>query len=244
MSGLSIARSGAVITVTLDRPPTNELSAEMFAAFSQLLAREAAEPSAKVLVLRGAGAAFCTGRDRATGDLAASRAEGERLVALKRAFRQSPLLTIARVHGAARGFGMGLAILSDFAVVAEDAPLAFPEMRAGLPPAAILAYVSEFALPRHAFPLVLFGETFTAAHAQTIGLIGDVVPLAELDARVDALVAKILAIPGDSARACKELFQTMLAGSFESNGRLAIDALAVASVTLMRRPSDMNTGEK
>ncbi len=227
-----------MLSVTLDRPDRgNELSAPMFETLLETLRREAAEPSAKVLMLRGNGAAFCTGRDRAAVDLAGLRAEAARIIALKRALRATPLISVARVHGAAAGFGMGLAMLCDFAVVAEDAPLSFPEMRAGLPPAAIMAYLGQYALPRHAFPLVLFGETFSPAHARDIGLINEVVAPAHLDAAVDALVEKILRVNAMSARACKELFQTMLQGSFDANCRLAVDALAVASSTLLRRPA-------
>jgi len=232
-----VARDGDVLTVTLDNPERgNEVSVAMFAALAELLRREADAPSAKVLVLRGTGEAFCTGRERSAVDLAGLREEAARIVALKRALRASPLITVARVHGAAKGFGMGLAILCDFAIVAEDAPLQFPEMRMGLPPAAIMTYLGEYALPRHAFPLVLFGEPFSARHAQEIGLVSEVVASAGLDAAVDALVARIVAIDGASARACKELFQTMQQGSFDANCRLATDALPVASATLIRRP--------
>jgi methylglutaconyl-CoA hydratase len=230
--------SDGVLTVTLDRPEHgNELSAPMFAALLEVLHQQAAAPNATVLVLRGAGPAFCTGRDRSATDLAGLRDEAARIITLKRALRAVPLITVARVHGAAAGFGVGLAMLCDFAIVADDAQLSFPEMRAGLPPAAIMAYLGEYALPRHAFPLVLFGETFSAAHARAIGLVNDVVAPSELDGAVDALVAKILRLNPASARACKELFQTMLHGSFDANCRLAIDALAVASSTLMRRPA-------
>jgi methylglutaconyl-CoA hydratase len=232
-----VARDGDVLTVTLDHPARgNEISVTMFEALAELLRREADAPSAKVLVLRGAGEAFCTGRERSAVDLAGLRAEAARIIALKRALRATPLITVARVHGAAAGFGVGLAILCDFAIVAEDAPLQFPEMRMGLPPAAIMAYLGEYVLPRHAFPLVLFGEPFTARYAHQIGLVSEVVPKAELDAAVAALVARIVAIDGASARACKELFQTMQQGSFDANCRLATDALPVASSTLIRRP--------
>ncbi len=230
-----VERAGDVLTITLDGPRGNEITPSMFETILKTLAEEALNPLAKVLLLRATGEAFCTGRERSAQSLAEMRVEAERLIALKRAFRNTPLITVARVHGAASGFGMGFAILADFAIVAQDAPLAFPEMRAGLPPAAIMAYLGEFALPRDAFPLILFGETFSASHAKAIGLVNDVVPIAELDAAVSALVDRILRIDAASARACKELFRTMLQGSFEANCRLATDALAVASATLLRR---------
>jgi len=228
--------AGDVLTVTLDYPEReNEISAAMFERLVDLLGREADVPRAKVLVLRGAGTAFCTGRERSATDLAGMQAEAKRIIALKRALRATPLITVARVHGAAAGFGMGLALLCDFAIVAETAPLQFPEMKIGLPPAAIMAYLGEFALPRHAFPLVLFGDPFTAQHAKDVGLISDVVPMAELDATVDALVKRICAIDAASARACKNSSKQCNSNRSMPNCRLAADALPLASATLIRR---------
>jgi hypothetical protein len=61
------------------------------------------------------------------------------------------LITIAEVQGDAFGFGFGLAILCDFTLVSSSAKLAFPEMRKGLPPAAIMAYLGRYALPKQVF---------------------------------------------------------------------------------------------
>jgi methylglutaconyl-CoA hydratase len=65
--------------------------------------------------------------------------------------RASALITIAEVQGDAFGFGFGLAILCDFTLVSSSAKLAFPEMRKGLPPAAIMAYLGRYALPKQVF---------------------------------------------------------------------------------------------
>jgi len=66
------------------------------------------------------------------------------------------LISIAEVQG--KAFGFGLAIVCDFALVAEQASPGFPEMRSGLAPVAILSYLGEYTFPRLAFPLVLIGE--------------------------------------------------------------------------------------
>lgn len=231
-----VERHGGLLILTLDRPEHgNELTRGMLQTILDVLAEEAATPRASALLLRATGDVFCTGRERVASDLADLRVEAARLINVKRALRRASLVTIARVQGAAKGFGMGLAILCDFAIVARHAELCFPEMRAGLPPAAIMAYLGEYALPRHVFPLVLFGEPFTPEHARAIGLISDVVDAHGLDAAVDATVARVLALPPDSARACKELFSTMSQGAFDENCRLATDALTLASATLLRK---------
>ena len=87
----------------------------------------------------------------------------------------SPLISVAEVQGDAFGFGFGLAIVCDFVyAIAESAALGFPEMKFGLAPAAIMAYLGEYALPRFAFPLVLFGDPIAPPQAQQIGLISHV----------------------------------------------------------------------
>ena len=226
-----IERAGEVLTFTLDNPAQgNEVTGAMFDAMLAALAQESERPQARVLRLRANGAAFCTGRERAGKDVVALRKEGARLIALKRALRTTPLISIAEVHGDAFGFGFGLAILCDFALVAEGAKLAFPEMRAGLAPAAIMAYLGEYTLPRNAFPLVLFGDPVAPRRALEIGLVSEVYPdRAALSAAAEALGARILALAPNAARACKELFRTMGQGSFDANCRLAVDALTVGS---------------
>lgn len=232
-----IDRAGEVLTLTLDHPERgNEITGAMFESVLGTLREEAERPRARVLRLRARGTAFCTGRERAGRDLAGIRAEAARLISLKRALRASPLVSIAEVQGDAFGFGFGLAILCDFAIVAEGAALAFPEMLAGLPPAAIMAYLGEYALPRHAFPLVLFGQPVAPPRALEIGLISQVVTgQAELSAAADELTDRILKLDPQATRACKELFQTMLQGSFDTNCRLAVDALTLASAALAKR---------
>ena len=97
------------------------------------------------------------------------------------------------MQGDAFGFGFGLAIVCDFVYVAESAALGFPEMKFGLAPAAIMAYLGEYALPRFAFPLVLFGDPIAPQQAQQIGLISHVSPASTLSSDVDAIIERILA---------------------------------------------------
>jgi enoyl-CoA hydratase/carnithine racemase len=187
------------------------------------------------LRIRAEGADFCRGRERAGETPDAIRHEVARLIEFKRAVRESPLISIAEVQCDALGFGFGLAIVCDFTVVAQTVQLGFPEMLFGLPPMAIMAYLSEYALPKHAFPMVLSGEPVTAERALTVGLINDVVPPAQLPARVDALIAKLLRLDPAAMRHCKEFFRTTLHGSFDTNARLALDGLTVASLALRTR---------
>src|SRR5579859_2945127 len=189
------------------------------------LRAQASRPTARVLCVRGRGNVFCTGRERAARDAKSMRRESQRILDFKRALRNTPLVSVAEVQGTASGFGFGLAILCDFALVAEHASLAFPEMRAGLPPAAIMAYLGEYALPRSVFPLVLFGDSIDPRRAVEVGLISRVCPQDRLTAETDALVARILQLDASAVRRCKQFFRIAQNNSFDRNCRLAVDAL-------------------
>jgi len=236
LDGLIVERTSDVLTFTLNNAEhDNEVTGPMFDAMLAELRSEAAGPRARVLRLRARGKVFCTGRERAGRDAVAIHKEAARLIELKRALRTSPLISIAEVQGDALGFGFGLAIVCDFVYVSEGASLGFPEMRFGLAPAAIMAYLGEYALPRFAFPLVLFGDPITPQQALQIGLISQVCPAARLAADADALVERILQLEPNAARSCKEFFQTAQQNSFDQNCRLAVEALTVGSMAILAK---------
>lgn len=185
-----------------------------------------------MLRVRANGTAFCTGRERAGTNAASIHAEVTRLIALKKALRATSMITIAEVQGDAHGFGMGLAILCDFTLVSSAATLAFPEMRKGLPPAAIMAYLNQYALPKTAFPLVLFGDRFTPAQALAAGLVSEVCAPEALLARAEALADRILALDAEGARHCKAFFQSAQEATLDQNFRHATEALVVDSLRL------------
>jgi enoyl-CoA hydratase/carnithine racemase len=149
--------------------------------------------------------------------------------------RVSPLISVAEVQGDAFGFGFGLAIVCDFVYVAETAALGFPEMKFGLAPAAIMAYLGEYALPRFAFPLVLFGDPIAPQQAQQIGLISQVSPAGALARDVDTVIERILRLDPAAARSCKEFFLTAQQNSFDQNCRLATEALTAGSLAVLSR---------
>jgi methylglutaconyl-CoA hydratase len=234
--GVVIERTRDVLIFTLDNAEHgNEVTGSMFDLMLAELRAEAYRPRARVLRLRAGGKVFCTGRERAGRDVATIRHESARLIELKRALRASPLISIAEVQGDAFGFGFGLAIVCDFVLVAEHAALGFPEMRSGLAPAAIMAYLGEYALPRFAFPLVLFGDPIDPQRALQIGLISQVSSADRLVSDADVIVERIRQLDPAAARRCKEFFQTAQQNSFDQNCRLAIEALTVGSMALLAK---------
>jgi methylglutaconyl-CoA hydratase len=233
-SGVEIERTGDVITFTLDNTPNgNQVTGAMFDGMLAELLKEKSKPLARVLRIRARGAVFCTGRERAATTAAAIRRESARILKFKATLRSSPLISIAEIQGDAFGFGFGLAIVCDFALVAENASLAFPEMGHGLAPAAILSYLGEYALPRFAFPLVLFGEPIGPHRALQIGLISQVCSPDHLSAEADALIERILRLDPGAVRRCKKFFLNAQQHSFDQNCRLAVDTLTEGSLAVL-----------
>ena len=229
-----IQRAPDVLTFILDNPTHgNEVTGQMFDAMLAELRSEAANPVARVLRIRARGKVFCTGRERAGRDAESVRKEVTRLIEFKHTLRTSPLISVAEVQGDAFGFGLGMAIVCDFVLVAENASLAFPEMRSGLAPCAIMAYLGEYALPRFAFPLVLFGDAISPIRALQIGLISQICAPEQLVGEANALVARILRLDPGAARQCKEFFLSAQQHSFDQNCQRAIEALTEGSLALL-----------
>ncbi|HWY07584.1 MAG TPA: enoyl-CoA hydratase/isomerase family protein [Candidatus Acidoferrales bacterium] len=233
---VEIQRTAEVLTFILNNPDHgNEVTGPMFDAMLAELRSESPQPRARVLRIRARGKVFCTGRERSARDLESVRTEVSRLIEFKRLVRTSSLISVAEVQGDAFGFGMGLAIVTDFPLVADTASLCFPEMSHGLAPAAIMSYLGEYALPRFAFPLVLFGEPFTPQQAFEIGLISMVRPAAQLSAVADKLIARILQLDPGAARRCKEFFLSAQSNSFDKNCSLAVEALTAGTMAALAR---------
>jgi methylglutaconyl-CoA hydratase len=231
-----IASSGDVLSFTLNAPSReNHVSGAMFDDMLAALRAESNRASARALRIRSTGPVFCMGRERAGRNRREILRESKRLITFKRALRESSLITIAEVQGDAFGFGFGLAIVCDFVLVAETAKLGFPEMRMGLAPSAIMAYLGEYTLPRWAFPLILFGEAIEPQRALQIGLISSVCHPGDLSSEADALVAKILRLDASATRNCKQFFLAAQQTSFAANCRAATAALTSGSLALVER---------
>jgi methylglutaconyl-CoA hydratase len=207
----------------------------MFDAMLAELRAEAKRPRARVLHVRARGNVFCTGRERGGRNEAGIRQEARRLIEVKRRLRMLPLISVAEVQGDALGFGFGFAIVCDFVLVAKTAALAFPEMRSGLAPSAIMAYLGEYTLPRFAFPLVLFGDGITPAQALQIGLISHVCAADRLKSDADALVERVLRLDAVAVRRCKEFFLNAQQHGFAENCRLAAEVLTRDSLAVLKR---------
>ena len=206
------AKHDGIATLVLNRPDRlNALNNELSAALAEALGRIAHDDSVNVVVITGAGRAFCAGGD--LGALGKSRQSGsiQEVEPLLRAgmqmvvkIRTMPQPVIAAVNGAAAGAGLNMALAADIRIAAEEATFGQTFARVGLFP----DYGGTFFLPQlvgnaKAAELFYTGDIIDAKTALTIGLVNQVVPGARLEAEVKALAHKIAHGPSLAIRAVK-----------------------------------------
>jgi enoyl-CoA hydratase/carnithine racemase len=184
-----------VLRITLNVPERrNAIGPQMVNELLWALADAHDDASVRVVVLTGAGKAFCAGGDfgQMTGaaDGPALPPKGDYadlLLALTRA--EKPI--VARVNGPAMGGGLGLVAAATFAIAAEDATLGTPEVNVGLFPMMIMAVLARLVPRRKLLEMMLLGQKVSAPEALAAGLVNRVVPAAELDLAVTALAVEL-----------------------------------------------------
>jgi cyclohexa-1,5-dienecarbonyl-CoA hydratase len=212
---LRCAEDGAVLRVTLARPPLNILTIDMMEELNAALEAAVAQPRLKVVLLAAEGKAFSAG-------VAIEDHQGDRvkpmLESFHRIFRQLQSLdcvTVAAVQGAALGGGAELATFCDVVIAADTATLGQPEIKVGVfPPIAALHYPIRVG-PHRALRLLLTGEVIGAAEAERIGLVDRVVPLDTLAEAVEAELARYTVQSALVLRLAKRAVRETLGGSFD-----------------------------
>ncbi len=220
-----------VLHLTLNRPRSyNALSEEMLGALRAALARIAEDASVRVVVIGGAGKAFCAGHDlrelRAKRDGEYYRKIFQECARLMLDIHAMAQPVIARVHGIATAGGCQLAAACDLVVATSDARFATSGIRLGLfcstPAVALARSVGE----KQAFEMLVTGEFVDAQEALRIGLVNRVAPPEALDAQVRALCDAILANPAHIVAMGKELFYRQQEMGVDAAYQLAAQTMA------------------
>jgi enoyl-CoA hydratase/carnithine racemase len=224
-------RRDGVVFLTLNRPAQyNVLSEQMLAALHAALESLAADPSARVVVLGGAGKAFCAGHDLKQMKANPSLDYYQRLFddcsRLMLRIQTLPQPVIARVHGIATAAGCQLVAMCDLAVAADDARFAVSGVNVGLFCATPSVALSRNVGRKAALEMLLTGDVIDAAAAVQRGLINRSVPAALLDQEIDRLAATIAAKPHAVIAAGKALFYRQIELGIGPAYQLAGQAMA------------------
>jgi methylglutaconyl-CoA hydratase len=163
--------------VTLNRPERrNALTLELLTELQAAVKVVSDQPQERVLILRGAGAAFCTGLDlKAAADHTKAHATAEMVANTLVAISQTHLITIAAVHGAAVAGGAGIMSACDFVVAAQRTKIGYPEVRRGLVAGLVMTFLRRQVGERNMRELLFGSELIDAERAKEIGLVNRVV---------------------------------------------------------------------
>src|SRR5664279_1192632 len=207
--------AGGVATLTLNRPGQfNSLSVELLTALQSTLDAIAQDASVRVVVLAGAGKAFCSGHDlkqmREDSSKPTIHALFEQCSQVMLTLVRMPQPVIARVHGTATAAGCQLVAMCDLAVAAETARFAVSGINVGLFCATPSVALGRAMARKQAMEMLLTGDFIDAAEAQRRGLINRVVPPEQLDAEVKKLTDSICAKSAVAVSMGKQMFYHQL----------------------------------
>ena len=197
MNEVLIEKRGGVQWITINREARrNAMNDAVTEAIGAGLSEASADPGMRAVVLTGVGEkAFCAGADLSAGSGSFKydySKVGLSFVKLMKQARDLTLPLIARVNGHAMAGGMGLMGMCDMAIGVDHARFGMPEVKIGIFPMQIMAVLQRLIPSRKLYEMALTGEPITAAEALELGLLNYVVPAAELDAKVNWLLERLL----------------------------------------------------
>jgi methylglutaconyl-CoA hydratase len=242
-STIELAETSGVATITLNRPDKrNAISYDLIEDLLGAL-REVTNSKAQVLILTGAGKAFCSGMDLENLQSLIGRSpeqsleDSRTMASLFRTLYEFPKPTIAAVNGAAIAGGTGLATLCDFTLAVPEAKFGYTEVRIGFLPAIVSTFLLRQAGEKIARDLLLTGRLFDAAEAQRIGLVTEIVSTDLLLQRAEAIAAQLMENSPASLRYTKRLLSAAARAELDAQ----IDA-AIKENAAIRSTADFREG--
>ena len=240
---IQLSYDSGVATITLNRPDKrNAISFELIDDLLRAL-DEVAKSDATILILTGAGKAFCSGMDLDNLKSLLGRTaeqnlqDSQTMVRLFRSLYEFPKVTIAAVNGPAIAGGTGLALLCDFTLAVPEAKFGYTEVRIGFVPAIVSTFLLRQIGEKQARDLLLTGRIFDAAEAERLGLVSEIVPPENLMTRARALASLLMENSAASLRATKQLLTDHARAELDAQ----IDA-AVRENAAIRTTADFREG--
>ncbi len=211
-------------TIVLNRPERrNALTLDLLNELSAAVKVASDQPEERVLILRGAGAAFCTGLDlREAADHTKAHATAEMVARTLITISQTRLITIAAVHGAAVAGGAGIMSACDFVVAAERTKIGYPEVRRGLVAGLVMTFLRRQVGERNMRELLLGSELIDAERAKEIGLVNRVVAKDDLMNEAQKFAQSVLQAAPGALTQTKRLIEELWWRSVQDDVDLAL----------------------
>ncbi len=217
MDTLLLVQNGPVANVTLNRPDVhNAFNEDMMTELKTVFGELATNKEVRAVVIRGAGKSFCAGGDLNYMKSAATKTQQQNIdesllmASMFKAINDLKIPTIAVVHGAVLGGGMGLISVCDMVIAREGTQLGLSEVKLGLTPSVISPFVIKKIGVTHARRFFLTGERFEATKALNIGLVHEVVKESDENKTLDAILSQILANGPNAVSQAKTLIEKNL----------------------------------
>ena len=213
-----------ITVVTLNRPDRrNALTIELLTELQAAIKIASEQPEQRVLILQGAGAAFCTGLDlKEAADHTKAHATAEMVANSLVAISQTRLITIAAVHGAAVAGGAGIMSACDFVVASQRTKIGYPEVRRGLVAGLVMTFLRRQVGERNMRELLLGSELIDAERAKEIGLVNRVVARDDVMSEAQKFAESVLqGGPGVLAQT-KRLIEELWSSSVKEDVDLAL----------------------
>jgi methylglutaconyl-CoA hydratase len=223
-----VEASEHVATITLNRPDKrNAINTQMIADLQSAL--DAIEKThARVVVLTGAGSAFCAGMDLsllqaiATQSPSENQDDSRRMAKMFRRIWSYTKPLIAAVNGHALAGGCGIATLCDFTIAVPEAKFGYTEVKIGFLPAIVSVFLTRQIGEKRARDLLLTGRLVEGSEARELGLINEIVPADRLMTRVNELAEVLIAASPASVTRAKRLLTTAAATSLDADLERAV----------------------
>jgi enoyl-CoA hydratase/carnithine racemase len=227
---------GSALWIWIDREERrNAINKQVIAGIEAAIRAAQGAPEIRSIVLTGAGRkAFCAGADLTGGAATFTLGLDEPMTdfgKLARFTRDLGIPVVGRINGDCVAGGMGLMSLCDLVVVADHARFGLPEAKVGVFPMQVLVFLRAMIGARHINEMCLTGELIDAARAREIGIANYVVPFEQLDARVEALTAKLADMSPAALRRGKYAIAAMERMAFPEALAFAETQIAVTALT-------------
>jgi methylglutaconyl-CoA hydratase len=229
---------GGILTLTMNRPEKrNALNPTMINELTRALTVADGDPACEVILLTGAGEAFCAGLDLEHLETLNAktpeehRADSERIAQLLRTLYDTSKPTIAAVNGAAIAGGMGLATICDFTLASPEAKFGYTEVKIGFVPAIVSSFLRGQIGDKHARDLLLTGRLIKAPEAFDLGLVTRVIPEQDLMHEARGLAKKLLCNSPAAMQATKRLLSEHVNHHLDEEIEAAIKANVEARAT-------------
>jgi methylglutaconyl-CoA hydratase len=227
-STLILEFSGEIAKITLNRPDKRNAINTCMIAELQTALDNIEKSHSRVVIVTGAGAAFCAGMDLemlsaiAKQSPAENQEDSRRIAKLLRRWWSFPRPMIAAVNGAAYAGGCGLATLCDFTLASPDAKFGYTEVKIGFLPAIVSVFLTRQIGDKRSRDLLLTGRIIDAAEAKEFGMVTAVIPAEHLEDRALALAADLIAASPSSLTRAKALLTTAAAAGIDQDLERAI----------------------